>query len=301
MLLVLSAPSFTLLYSMDEIAEPKLSLKILGHQWFWSYEISDFSSCLKKNKSLKYTCYMMVLDGLPQNKYGYFRLLETNRRVVLPTNTHMRLLVSAADVLHSWTIPSFGLKVDACPGRLNQVNLFIKRSGVFYGQCSEICGVNHGFMPIVVVALPELDYHIYVAKKFESTEKVVSASLSETENRLKLQKSADADFCEYLKKLTEKYIMYSSTAHDQESEQQVLKEGSDVSVPNFDKCPNLMCTLRMYSLGVDSPNPECRAIARFVHEHFTGERWTAQPPKSLDELDQIKDTSKSESKSCSKT
>ena len=96
----------------------------------------------------------MILDGLPKNKRGYFRLLETNKRVILPTNTHLRLLVSAVDVLHSWTIPSFGLKIDACPGRLNQVNLFIKRIGVFFGQCSEICGVNHGFMPIVVDAIP---------------------------------------------------------------------------------------------------------------------------------------------------
>ena len=166
-LLVLAGPSFTLLYSMDEISAPTLSLKVLGHQWFWSYEISDFSACLKTDQSLKYVCYMMVLDGLPKSKYGYFRLLETNKRVILPTNTHLRLLVSAADVLHSWTIPSFGVKVDACPGRLNQANLFIKRFGVFYGQCSEICGVNHGFMPIVVVALPTLQYYHYVMTKFE--------------------------------------------------------------------------------------------------------------------------------------
>ena len=131
-LLLLSTPSFTLLYAMDEIAEPELSLKILGHQWFWSYEISDFNSCQSKDQSLKYVCYMMVLDGLPKTKQGYFRLLETNKRVILPTNTHLRLLVTAADVLHSWTIPSFGIKVDACPGRLNQLNLFIKRVGVFF-------------------------------------------------------------------------------------------------------------------------------------------------------------------------
>jgi cytochrome c oxidase subunit 2 len=131
-LLILSTPSFTLLYAMDEISEPELSLKILGHQWFWSYEISDFNSCQKQEQSLKYVCYMMVLDGLPKTKQGYFRLLETNKRVILPTNTHLRLLVSAADVLHSWTVPSFGLKVDACPGRLNQLNLFIKRVGVFF-------------------------------------------------------------------------------------------------------------------------------------------------------------------------
>lgn len=166
-LLILSTPSFTLLYAMDEIAEPELSLKILGHQWFWSYEISDFNSCQKQEQSLKYVCYMMVLDGLPKTKQGYFRLLETNKRVILPTNTHLRLLVTAADVLHSWTVPSFGLKVDACPGRLNQVNLFIKRIGVFFGQCSEICGVNHGFMPIAVVSLPTLQFHHYIMTKLE--------------------------------------------------------------------------------------------------------------------------------------
>jgi cytochrome c oxidase subunit 2 len=164
-LLTLSTPSFTLLYAMDEISEPELSLKILGHQWFWSYEILDFNSCRKNQKSFKLVCYMMVLDGLPKEKQGYFRLLETNRRLILPTNTHLRLLVSAADVLHSWTIPSFGLKVDACPGRLNQVNLFIKRAGLFYGQCSEICGINHGFMPIVVVAMPTTQFHHYVMIK----------------------------------------------------------------------------------------------------------------------------------------
>jgi cytochrome c oxidase subunit 2 len=164
-LLTLSTPSFTLLYAMDEISQPELSLKILGHQWFWSYEILDFNSCRKNQKSFKLVCYMMVLDGLPKEKQGYFRLLETNRRLILPTNTHLRLLVSAADVLHSWTIPSFGLKVDACPGRLNQVNLFIKRAGLFYGQCSEICGINHGFMPIVVVAMPTTQFHHYVMIK----------------------------------------------------------------------------------------------------------------------------------------
>jgi len=166
-LLALATPSFTLLYAMDEIADPELSLKILGHQWFWSYEISDFNSCQKNEQSLKYVCYMMVLDGLPKTNQGYFRLLETNKRVILPTNTHLRLLVSAADVLHSWTVPSFGLKIDACPGRLNQLNLFIKRVGVFFGQCSEICGVNHGFMPIVIVSLPTLQFHNYIMTKLE--------------------------------------------------------------------------------------------------------------------------------------
>jgi len=165
-LLFLATPSFTLLYSMDEIVDPELTLKILGHQWYWGYEMSEYNTCFG-DLNLQYNCYMMVLEGLPQDKKGYFRLLETNRRVLLPIDTHIRLLVSAADVLHSWTIPSFGVKVDACPGRLNQVNLFIKRIGVFFGQCSEICGVNHGFMPIVIVALPTLQFHTYIMSKLE--------------------------------------------------------------------------------------------------------------------------------------
>lgn len=130
-LLSLASPSFSLLYSLDEIANSELTLKILGHQWYWSYEISDFNSC-SKTQNLKYSCYMLTNEFLKeQNVVGFFRNLETNKRVVLPTNTHLRLLVTAVDVLHSWTIPSFGIKVDACPGRLNQANLFIKRFGIF--------------------------------------------------------------------------------------------------------------------------------------------------------------------------
>jgi cytochrome c oxidase subunit 2 len=138
-LLSLASPSFSLLYSLDEISNPELTLKILGHQWYWSYEISDFNSC-SDTQNLKYSSYMLTDESLKENSsIGFFRNLETNKRVVLPTNTHLRLLITAVDVLHSWTIPSFGVKVDACPGRLNQANLFIKRFGVFFGQCSEIC------------------------------------------------------------------------------------------------------------------------------------------------------------------
>jgi cytochrome c oxidase subunit 2 len=171
-LLILSIPSFTLLYSMDEAITPDLSLKILGHQWFWSYEMSEFKTCAlnESQQSLKYSSYMMVLEALPGKRYSmdpYFRLLDTNKRLVLPILTHIRLLISAADVLHSWTVPSFGLKVDACPGRLNQVNLFIKRGGLFFGQCSEICGVNHGFMPIAVLAVTTPLFHSFVGLKLD--------------------------------------------------------------------------------------------------------------------------------------
>ncbi len=166
-LLSLASPSFSLLYSLDEISNPELTLKILGHQWYWSYEISDFNSC-SSTQNLKYSSYMLTDEALQESSsIGFFRTLETNKRVVLPTNTHLRLLITAVDVLHSWTIPSFGVKVDACPGRLNQANLFIKRFGVFFGQCSEICGVNHGFMPIVVLAMPSVQYHYLIMTNLE--------------------------------------------------------------------------------------------------------------------------------------
>jgi len=151
-LLVIAAPSFVLLYSLDDYVDPSVTLKIIGHQWYWSYEIKNnneydlYFTMLGKN-FIEFDSYMISMNDLT---IGAFRLLEVDNRIILPIKTHIRLLVTAADVLHSWAIPSFGVKVDACPGRLSEASLFIKRKGVFYGQCSEICGVNHGFMPIVV-------------------------------------------------------------------------------------------------------------------------------------------------------
>jgi cytochrome c oxidase subunit 2 len=160
-LLSLSIPSFSLLYAMDEVTAAELSMKIVGHQWFWSYESSDFISCLK-GRNLKYSSYLLNSEFLKCTPVGLARNLETNRRLVLPANSHLRLLVTAVDVLHSWTIPSFGLKIDACPGRLNQANVFVKRFGVFFGQCSEICGVNHGFMPISVISMSIEQFHFLI-------------------------------------------------------------------------------------------------------------------------------------------
>jgi cytochrome c oxidase subunit 2 len=165
-LLSLASPSFSLLYSLDEITNSELTLKILGHQWYWSYEISDYKFCNSVKKDFKFSSYLLTNEFLKNNKeLGLFRLLETNKRIILPTNTHIRLLISAVDVLHSWTIPSFGIKVDACPGRLNNANLFIKRFGIFFGQCSEICGLNHGFMPIVVIACPSEYFYYLILQK----------------------------------------------------------------------------------------------------------------------------------------
>ena len=145
-LMIIAVPSFGLLYSLDELIDPTITLKIVGHQWYWSYEYSDYAT-LEGGESLNFDSYLVTTADLNR---GAFRLLEVDNRVLLPINTHIRLLITAADVLHCWAVPSFGIKVDACPGRLSQASLFIKREGYFYGQCSEICGVNHGFMPIVV-------------------------------------------------------------------------------------------------------------------------------------------------------
>jgi len=148
LLVIIAIPSFALLYSLDELINPEITLKVVGHQWYWSYEYSDSFKSSINTGGYGFDSYMISENDLSPR--GAFRLLETDHKVVLPVDTHVRLLVTAADVLHSWAVPSFGIKIDACPGRLSQGSLFIKREGFFYGQCSEICGVNHGFMPIVV-------------------------------------------------------------------------------------------------------------------------------------------------------
>ena len=158
-LVVIALPSFALLYSIDEIIDPALTIKCIGHQWFWSYEYSDFEA---KFGAINFDSYMIAEDEL---ELGELRLLEVDNRIVLPINTHIRILVTAADVLHSWAVPSLGIKVDACVGRLNQTSVFILRSGVFYGQCSEICGVGHGNMPIVVEAVSIDKYISWLAEK----------------------------------------------------------------------------------------------------------------------------------------
>nr|QNS38381.1 cytochrome c oxidase subunit II [Calyptomena viridis] len=143
-LIMLALPSLQILYMMDEVDEPDLTLKAIGHQWYWSYEYTDF-------KNLSFDSYMLPPTELP---LGHFRLLEVDNRIVIPMESLTRVIVTADDVLHSWAIPSLGVKTDAIPGRLNQTSFITTRPGVFYGQCSEICGANHSFMPIVVESTP---------------------------------------------------------------------------------------------------------------------------------------------------
>ena len=139
-LVFLALPSLRLLYLTDEVRNPALTLKAIGHQWYWRYEYTDFAD-------IEIDSYIIPTTDLVPGEY---RLLEVDNRIVLPIQTEIRVLVTAADVIHSWTIPALGVKVDAVPGRLNQLGFTINNPGIYYGQCSEICGANHSFIPICI-------------------------------------------------------------------------------------------------------------------------------------------------------
>ena len=204
-LLFIAVPSFALLYAMDEIIDPVLTVKVIGHQWYWSYEYSDYSivysnrmldydsidrfaamemmykdmGYLKDRSLLSYLYIPMVIPETTikfdsymiheaELNLGDLRLLKTDMPLFLPKNTHIRLLITSSDVLHSWAVPSFGVKVDAVPGRLNQTSLYLKNTGTFYGQCSELCGVNHAFMPIEVYVVNPVHFYNYVYIYFKN-------------------------------------------------------------------------------------------------------------------------------------
>nr|YP_010239127.1 cytochrome c oxidase subunit II [Atypus karschi]QTH31096.1 cytochrome c oxidase subunit 2 [Atypus karschi] len=134
-LLFIAFPSLRLLYMMEEMDEPVITIKVMGHQWYWSYEYGGMQMDSQDS-------YMLVK--------GQFRLLDVDNSLVVPYKLPIRLLISSMDVIHSWTLPVLGVKADGVPGRLNQLMVYFNRPGIYYGQCSEICGINHSFMPIKV-------------------------------------------------------------------------------------------------------------------------------------------------------
>ena len=142
-IILILIPSLYLLYSLEENMDPKYTIKVIGHQWFWSYEFHNGALGI----SFEYESNLVPEQDLEE---GAKRLLEVDNKVYLPVNVPVRILVTSSDVLHSWAVPELGIKVDAVPGRLNDAITLIRRPGVFYGQCSELCGVGHGFMPIAV-------------------------------------------------------------------------------------------------------------------------------------------------------
>nr|AYR05346.1 cytochrome c oxidase subunit 2 [Coleoptera sp. ACP-2013] len=151
-LIFIAIPSLRLIYILDELTNPLLTIKTIGHQWYWSYEYSDF-------KNIEFNSYMSS-----NNNLFNFRLLEVDNRIIIPFESKVRMLITATDVIHSWTIPALGMKIDATPGRLNQINFLLNQTGLFYGQCSEICGANHSFMPIVLESITTKFFSKWILK-----------------------------------------------------------------------------------------------------------------------------------------
>lgn len=139
----IAGPSIHVLYLLDDPFSPNLTIKAIGHQWYWSYEYSDFPQ-------IEFDSYILPTSDLETGR----RLIEVDNSLVVPAQTKIRVIATGADVIHSWTVPTLGVKADAVPGRLNQIIFSTNRTGVFYGQCREICGANHRFIPIKIESVP---------------------------------------------------------------------------------------------------------------------------------------------------
>lgn len=150
-LIIIGIPSLKLMFTLDQPQDAALTIKAIGHQWYWSYEYPDSDP----TKAFSFDSYMIEDKDL---KPGQLRLLEVDKRVVVPVNTTVRVLVTSNDVLHSFAVPSLGIKKDGVPGRLNETWFRISKPGVYYGQCSELCGTKHGFMPIAIEVVSQEDY-----------------------------------------------------------------------------------------------------------------------------------------------
>lgn len=144
-LIVIAVPSMKLLYYSDRTPDPEMTLKVTGYQWYWGYEYPDHGG-------INFMSYMIPENEIDVSQ-GQKRLLSTDRAVILPVDTNIQILVTAADVLHSFALPALGIKIDAVPGRINETWVRISKEGIYYGQCSELCGVNHAFMPIEIHAV----------------------------------------------------------------------------------------------------------------------------------------------------
>ncbi len=160
-LVIIAVPSFKLLYFMDRTQNPEMTIKATGHQWYWSYDYPDHGN-------ISFDANIVPDEEL---KAGQLRLLETDNRVVLPVDTDIRVLLTSDDVIHNWAVPSLGLKLDTVPGRISETWVRIEREGTFYGQCSELCGINHAYMPIAIEAVSKTAFAEWVKmaqRKFAS-------------------------------------------------------------------------------------------------------------------------------------
>ena len=153
-LIVIAIPSFKLLYFQDRAVDPEMTIKAIGHQWYWTYEYPD-------HDGMTFDALMIADEDIQE---GQVRLLETDNRIVVPVDTTIQVLLTADDVIHAWAVPAFGIKVDAVPGRLNETWFRVERKGVYYGQCSELCGAYHGFMPIAVEVVSKSAFATWIVK-----------------------------------------------------------------------------------------------------------------------------------------
>ena len=152
-LIVMAVPSFKILYKQDTIPKADLTIKAVGYQWYWGYEYPD--------ENIIFDSYMIEEKDL---KADQPRLLAVDNEVVVPVNKVVKVLITANDVLHAWALPSFGVKRDAVPGRINETWFKAEKEGTYYGQCSELCGIKHAFMPITVKVVSEEDYQEWLSK-----------------------------------------------------------------------------------------------------------------------------------------
>lgn len=153
-LIVIAIPSFRVLYQNDRLEQPEMTIKVTGYQWYWGYEYPD-------NEGINFLSYMIAEDDIDESK-GEKRLLSTDTKLVLPVDTNIQILVTAADVLHAWAVPALGVKIDAVPGRLNETWVRITKPGTYYGQCSELCGKDHAYMPIEIKAVSKEEFERWV-------------------------------------------------------------------------------------------------------------------------------------------
>jgi cytochrome c oxidase subunit 2 len=154
-LVVIAIPSFRLLYNQLDIPKPDLTIKAIGHQWYWSYEYPD-------NGNFTFDARLVTAEEAVAKQKGVIRLLDTDNEVVLPIHKNIRVQISTEDVIHSWTVPAFGIKHDATPGRVNESWFNIEKPGIYYGQCSELCGIQHAYMPIKVHAVTQEEFDAWV-------------------------------------------------------------------------------------------------------------------------------------------
>ena len=152
-LIVMAVPSFKILYNQDTIPKADVTVKAVGYQWYWGYEYPD--------ENIIFESYMIKEDELKENQP---RLLTVDNEVVVPVNKVVKVLITANDVLHAWALPSFGVKRDAVPGRINETWFKAEKVGTYYGQCSELCGIEHAFMPITVKVVTDEEYAIWLAE-----------------------------------------------------------------------------------------------------------------------------------------